>query len=57
MHKFKAALLAGLAALLSACSPFAAINLLVPRAGYGVHRGIAYGTDPRQKLTSMCPTA
>jgi acetyl esterase/lipase len=55
MHKFKAALLAGLTALLSACSPFAAINLLVPRAGYGVHRDIAYGADPRQKLDIYVP--
>jgi acetyl esterase/lipase len=55
MSKLKAALIAGLTALLSACSPFAAINLLVPRSGYAVHPAIAYGADPRQKLDIYVP--
>ena len=54
MPKLKAMLFAGLAALgtalLSACSPIAAINLLVPREGYDVRAGLAYGPDPRHKL-------
>ena len=44
-----------LAALLSACQPFALVNLLVPRSGYDVHRGLAYGQDPRQKLDIYVP--
>jgi acetyl esterase/lipase len=55
MFPRKAVLLAGLAALLSACSPVSALNLLVPRAGYDVHSGIAYGPDPRQKLDVYVP--
>ena len=52
-------LFAGLAALgtalLSACSPIAAINLLVPREGYDVRAGLAYGPDPRHKLDVYVP--
>jgi acetyl esterase/lipase len=44
-----------LAALLSACSPFVAINLLVPKSGYNVRSDIAYGADPRQKLDVYIP--
>ena len=44
-----------LAWLLSACSPFAAVNLLVPKSGYSVRRDIAYGGDPRQKLDVYIP--
>ena len=59
MPKLKAALLAGLAALtgllLSACSPVAALNLLVPRSGYDIREGFAYGPDPRQKLDVYVP--
>jgi acetyl esterase/lipase len=55
MSKFIALLAAGIAALLSACSPFGAVNLLVPRSGYMVHRGLAYGADPRQKLDVYVP--
>jgi acetyl esterase/lipase len=55
----KALLLAGLAvslaASLSACSPFAAINLLVPKSGYAVRRDLAYGADARQKLDIYLP--
>ena len=44
-----------LAGLLSACSPFIAVNLLVPKNGYSVRRDIAYGSDPRQKLDIYIP--
>ncbi len=55
MFKFRAALIAGLTALLSACSPFAAINLLVPRGGYSVHSAIAYGRRPAPEARYLCP--
>jgi acetyl esterase/lipase len=55
MPKFRAALIAGFTVLLSACSPFGIINLMVPKAGYSVHRGVAYGTDPRQALDIYVP--
>jgi acetyl esterase/lipase len=45
----------GFAALLSAWPPFGLINLLVPRSGYDLHRGLAYGSDPRQKLDIYVP--
>ncbi|HKU55316.1 MAG TPA: alpha/beta hydrolase [Rhizomicrobium sp.] len=31
------------------------VGLLVPRSGYDVHRGLAYGRDPRQKLDIYVP--
>jgi acetyl esterase/lipase len=46
--------MAGIAALLSACT-FAPLNLLVPKSGYAVHRGLAFGDDPRQKLDVYVP--
>ena len=55
MPRFNALLAAGVTALLSACSPFAAINLLVPKTGYDVHQGQAFGADPRQKLDIYVP--
>jgi acetyl esterase/lipase len=55
MSKIKALMAAGVTALLSACSPFGAINLLVSKSGYAVHRGMAYGADPRQKLDIYVP--
>ena len=55
MSRLKAGLVAAATALLSACSP-AALNLLVPRDGYAVHRDLAYGTDPRQKLDVYVPS-
>lgn len=55
MSKFTALPAAALAGLLSACSPFGAVNLLVPRSGYMVHRGLPYGADPRQKLDVYVP--
>ncbi|HKX36937.1 MAG TPA: alpha/beta hydrolase, partial [Rhizorhapis sp.] len=45
----------GLAALLSACHPAGLVDLLVPRSGYDVHHGLAYGQDPRQKLDIYVP--
>jgi acetyl esterase/lipase len=56
MSRIKALMADGAAALASACSPFAAINLLVPKSGYMVHRGLAYGSDPRQKLDVYVPS-
>jgi acetyl esterase/lipase len=55
MSMIKALVAAAGAALLSACSPFGAINLLVPKSGYAVHRGLAFGSDPRQKLDVYVP--
>ena len=55
MTKIKALIAAGLAALLPGCSPFTAVNLLVPRSGYTVHRNLAFGTDPRQRLDIYVP--
>ena len=55
MTKIKALISAGLAALLPGCSPFTAVNLLVPRSGYTVHRNLAFGTDPRQRLDIYVP--
>jgi len=55
MTKIKALIAAGLAALLPGCSPFSAVNLLVPRSGYTVHRNLAFGTDPRQRLDIYVP--
>ena len=55
MPRFNAFLAAGVTALLSACSPFAAINLLVPSTGYDVHQGLAFGADPRQKMDIYVP--
>jgi acetyl esterase/lipase len=46
---------AGFAILLSACQPFGLVNMLVPKSGYEVHRGMAYGPDPRQKLDVYVP--
>jgi acetyl esterase/lipase len=35
---------------------FSVINLLVPRAGYSIHRGMAFGPEPRQKLDVYVPS-
>jgi acetyl esterase/lipase len=51
----RAALFAGLSGLLCACTPFAVINWMTPDAGYQVHQGIAYGSDPRQKFDIYVP--
>jgi len=59
MPKVWTALLAwgalGLAAVISACSPVAALNLLVPRGGYHAVRDLPYGADPRQKMDVYIP--
>ena len=55
MAKIKALMVAALAAMLPGCSPFGAVNLLVPRSGYTVHRNFSFGTDPRQRLDIYVP--
>ncbi len=40
---------------LSACSPVSLVNAMVPRSGYAIHRDIAYGSLPRQKLDIYVP--
>jgi acetyl esterase/lipase len=55
MSKIKARLAARVAALRSALSPFTMLNLLVPRTGYAVHRGLAFGMGPRQRLDVYVP--
>ncbi len=56
-RKFLAALLAtGSALLLGACeAAFSALRLVVPKTGYRVVEGQAYGPDPRQKLDIYVP--
>jgi len=49
------AVAAGIAALRNACSPIAFLNLLVPRSSFAAHQGLAFGTDPRQKLDVYVP--
>jgi acetyl esterase/lipase len=41
--------------LLSSCSGEKILNAFVPDAGYKVHKGIAYGSDPRQKMDIYVP--
>ena len=49
-------LLAGLMTLLAACTPSPALlNVLVPRTGYHVVQGLAYGDGPRRKLDVYVP--
>jgi acetyl esterase/lipase len=55
LPSIRASVAAGLAALFSSCQPFGLINLLVPRSGYDLHRGLAYGPDPRQRLDIYVP--
>ena len=55
LARLKRVLIAGAALLLSCCSPFTAINLLVPAKGYTLHAGLAYGKDARQKLDIYVP--
>jgi acetyl esterase/lipase len=43
------------AALLAGCSATGALNALVPRASYRGETGLAYGTDPRQRLDTYLP--
>jgi acetyl esterase/lipase len=56
MPKLKSLVTAGVTTLRQRFSPFVVINLLVPRAGYRIHRGVAYGADPRQKLNVYVPS-
>src|SRR5215471_12407700 len=56
MPKLKTMVAAGLTALRRHVSLFTVINLLVPRAGYAIHRGLAFGADPRQKLDIYVPS-
>jgi acetyl esterase/lipase len=44
-----------LALLLAACSPLAAVNLLVPERGFDRIEGAAYGEHPRQRLDVYVP--
>ena len=48
-------LLAGLASLLSGCSPATLLNATVSRQGFTREADIAYGSDPRQKLDLYRP--
>ncbi|MEZ0225776.1 MAG: alpha/beta hydrolase [Alphaproteobacteria bacterium] len=41
--------------LLCSCSGENVLNAFVPKTGYEVHKGIAYGTDPRQKMDIYVP--
>ena len=41
--------------LLAACSPLAAVNVLVPERGFERIEGIAYGDHPRQRLDVYVP--
>ena len=41
--------------LLSACSGASLLNATIPKDGYSVHRNIAYGTAPLQKLDIYVP--
>jgi acetyl esterase/lipase len=56
MSKLKSLAAAGVTAISRRISPFTAINLLVPRTGYRIHRGLAFGADPRQKLDVYVPS-
>ena len=53
---FRIAVLAVLASLLAACSSTGVLNALTPSNSYRETGGIAYGTDPRQKLDIFSPT-
>ena len=48
-------LLAAAAALLSGCSGVRVLDTLVPHRGYTAETGIAYGSDPRQRLDVYRP--
>jgi len=53
--RFRSLFLAGLAALVSACSPARVVNWLVPRGGYDLHEAIAYGADTRRQMDVYVP--
>lgn len=46
----------GLAGLLAACSPVAALNALAPSGTHTLTAGVAYGPGPRQQLDVYRPT-
>ena len=41
--------------LLASCSGKKALNFFVPKTGYGLHEGVAYGPDPRQAMDIYVP--
>jgi len=55
MNLARRGLLAGLAGLLSGCSPASLLNATVARQGYAREADIAYGTDLRHKLDLYRP--
>lgn len=58
MHKaWKRGFAALAGTFLVACSPVSMLNLVVPRSGYHVVHGLAYGPGPRQKLDLYVPDA
>lgn len=44
-----------LMAILSGCSPLKVLNALTPSSSFSKVSGIAYGSDPRQKLDIYQP--
>jgi acetyl esterase/lipase len=55
MPKVKALIGATKTVLCSHLSPIGLINLTLPRSGYVVHEGLAYGAGPRQRLDIYVP--
>lgn len=56
MHRLLTLLFLALSTLLSACSPVSLLNALTPSDTYTKTSGIAYGSDPRQRLDIYSPT-
>lgn len=50
-----AAAMASAIASLAACSPAALLNAVIPRAGYDITSGLAYGAEVRQRLDVYAP--
>lgn len=44
-----------LSALIAGCSPTSILNATIPDEGYTIHKDIAYGNNPRQKLDIYVP--
>ena len=57
MRNFLKAFMSAIVApsILAACSPVSLLNATVPSDGYTIHKDIAYGNDPRQKLDIYVP--
>ena len=53
----RGAVVGGLAALTSGCSPAAILNATVPRTGYTLEADLPYGPLPRQRLDYYAPVA